>query len=455
MWVAAAPLLLATTALALLSDPARSLPATLGLLTAGFGALVWASRRLRTGGVALEPRALAQGLAVAATLRVLALTLSPTLSNDLERYLWDGSVVLSGANPYRLAPEDLSLEPLRDERWARLHHRGVPTVYPPLALGLFTLAVPSPAPGLTLRALLALADLGGCWALGRLARRRALGLGAWAWYAWNPLPVLEGAGMGHVDVLGVALTLGALHLATRARSAASGVAVGLGVLAKYAPIVALPLLARASARPRRLVVIALGVAAAGLLPVVLSTGVPPGLITFGVSWEFNGPFYEPLWRLLAATGADRLAADVVDSLKEATDFHSGWNRLYPILYPQLLAKLVLAAGMLPVVVRAWRAGTTERGLERLFGGLLLCSATVYPWYVLWALPWAVLTSGWAWRILSASVLLSYLAQMRALELFPLVWAAVWGPFVLGLWLDRRRRRRVPEEASAWSQPSTS
>ena len=31
--------------------------------------------------------------------------------------------------------------------------------------------------------------------------------------------------------------------------------------------------------------------------------MPPGLVRYAVSWEFNGPLFEPLWRLLDAVGA--------------------------------------------------------------------------------------------------------------------------------------------------------
>ena len=71
---------------------------------------------------------------VAALLRVIALPLPPTLSDDIYRYVWDGKVIGAGLNPYLLAPQAADLEPLRDELWDRLPHREVETVYPPVAL---------------------------------------------------------------------------------------------------------------------------------------------------------------------------------------------------------------------------------------------------------------------------------------------------------------------------------
>jgi len=64
----------------------------------------------------------------------------------------------------------------------------------------------------------------------------------------------------------------------------------------------------------------------------------------------------------------------------------------------------------------------------LFGAMLLLSATVYPWYVVWVLPWAALCRHTAWRALSGLILLSYLAQRGGVPLAPWLFLAIWAPF---------------------------
>ena len=185
--------------------------AFLAVLLLSFGAL-W--RGLRRLGPAMGPRRdvpVAGILAVAAVLRLLALPLTPSLSDDVYRYLWDGRVAGSGANPYLLTPDDESLAGLRDDLWSRTAHRDVATVYPPLALGMFAAAAALPEPLPTYKLALAAIDLAGCALLLALARRRGNGLAALA-YVWNPLLVVEGAGMGHVDVLGASLVVGCVWL---------------------------------------------------------------------------------------------------------------------------------------------------------------------------------------------------------------------------------------------------
>jgi hypothetical protein len=175
------------------------------------------------------------------------------------------------------------------------------------------------------------------------------------------------------------------------------------------------------------------VAGAGILPVLWITGgVPPGLLEYATSWEFNGPLFEPLWRGLAWVDAPTAVGTVLDQAKELTGWHDFWNRLYPYRYPQFLAKLVLWA-LLGVVV--WRSLWRREVIAStgwLFGWVLLCSATVYPWYLLWVLPWAALCRQRAWLALSISIQLSYLPQLLDVPLWPWYYLAVWGPMVLVL-----------------------
>ncbi len=426
--VGALPLLTAHLGLLCLVDLSQRPAATLALLGLAFASLMVAARRperLTGPGIVL----------VAALLRLLLLPLPPSLSEDTLRYVWDGRVAAAGHNPYRLAPEAEDLRPLRDGLWLRLPHRQVPTVYPPLAVALFSIAARLPWPVLGLKALLCLADLAGCLLLGRLAGRLGLPLARIVWYAWNPLVVLEVAGMGHVDALAVPAVVAAVGLllpAPKPRPAAAATAAAAGILAKLVPLAALPMWARQSGAAGRFLTVALGLAAVAVAPVVAATGgVPPGLLTYGISWEFNGPLFEPLWRLLDAAGLDRLVKLGLDQVKEWSGAHGFWNRFYPYVYPQLLAKLALGAGMAAAVARSWRRRDPVAGTGWLVGTLLLFSATVYPWYLLWVLPWAALCRQVAWLGLSGLVLLSYLPQALDLPLYPWFFLAIWGPF-LGL-----------------------
>jgi len=411
-------------------DLAVDLGFTLGLLGAGFGALAWA-----VFGVRRAPLGRAGLLSLAVILRLLLLPLPPTLSDDVLRYVWDGKVLSAGANPYGLAPQAEQLEGLRDERWRVMPHRDVEAVYPPLALTLFSIAARFPRPVLAWKILVTALELAGCALLASLAARRGLDMRRVALYAWNPLVTLEVAGMGHVDAVGVALVIATVW-ALDARRAWAPVAAAGAVLAKLVPLPAIPLWARRAPRPARFAVVSAAVVAAGLAPVLWATGgVPPGWIRFGVSWEFNGPLYEPLWRLVAALRLDEAVKLGLDRLKLWTDAHELWNRFYPYVYPRLLAKGMLAALLAWMLWRLWkdRQADATATTGRTFAALVLCSATVYPWYLLWVLPWAALARQPAWLALTGLVLLSYLPQFGEVPLVPWVHAAIWLPFAVLLW----------------------
>jgi len=442
----ALPLVAVSLGLLLVFDLAHHLVSTLALLGAAFLGLLFAVPRLEAASVPTGGAILLGAL----LLRLPLLPLPPTLSDDVLRYLWDGKVAAAGLNPYALAPAAEKLTPLRDEIWRRLPHKRVPAVYPPLSIAAFSIASRLPFPMAAWKLMATGADLAACWLLLRLARRLGLPAGRTAWYAWNPLVALEVAGMGHVDALGVAAVVGAvLFLLPPVRRAGAAAMSGAmlaaaGILAKLVPFAALPMWARQSGRPGGFLAAALGLTAVAALPVALATGgVPPGLVIYGVSWEFDGPLFEPLWRLLAAAGAAPALARGVDHLKGLTGIHAGLNPLYPYLYPQFLAKLLLAAGMVAAVALSLRERDPVAGTGRLFGRLLLCSATVYPWYLLWVLPWAALRRDPAWLALSGLILLSYLPQFGGVALWPWVYLGIWGPFLaLLLWRFRENDVRA-------------
>jgi hypothetical protein len=429
----------ASLGLLLVFDLARHMASTLALLGAAFLGLLFVAPRLEAARAPVKGAVLLGAL----LLRLPLLPLPPTLSDDVLRYLWDGKVAAAGMNPYALAPEAEKLTPLRDEIWRRLPHKGIPTVYPPLSLAAFSIAIRLPFPMLAWKVIVTGADLAACWLLLLIAARRGLPAGRTAWYAWNPLVALEVAGMGHVDALGVAAVVAAVLLllppSAGARPLPAGAAAAAGILAKLAPLAALPMWARQSGRPARFLAAALGLTTVAVLPVVAATrGVPPGLVAYGISWELDGPFFEPLWRLLAAAGVAPALAHGLDRVKAATGIWYGLNPAYHYLYPQFLAKLLLAAGMAAAVVLSLRERDPVDGTGRLLGRLLLCSATVYPWYLLWVLPWAALRRDAAWLAVSGLILLSYLPQFTGIALWPWVYAGIWGPFAV-LTLATRRQ----------------
>ena len=72
--------------------------------------------------------------------RVLLLAHEP--SDDMNRYLWEGRVLINGISPYHHAPHDAALRHLagNDPFHAAVNHPDMSAAYPPLMLALFSVA---------------------------------------------------------------------------------------------------------------------------------------------------------------------------------------------------------------------------------------------------------------------------------------------------------------------------
>lgn len=371
-------------------------------------------------------------LLVAVLLRILLLPSPPVLSGDVFRYAWDGRVAAAGQNPYRLPPAAPELRAVRNDTWSELDHRAVASVYPPLALSVFALSARTVAPVPVLKSIFTLADLGVCVLLLALAGQIGVGRDRVLWYAWNPLAALESAASGHLDAIGLAALLLGCLLLLRRRSLSAAVSSAAAILAKIVPVFALPLWMRASRRPLAFSLTVLLVTGAAVVPIVASTGFPPGLLTYGQTWEFNGGLFEPLWRLLALVEADSALKGVVATVDPGLR-----PILNPYLYPQFLARSLLAVVLVGVVLWCGRRRELLPGTGISFAAVLLCWPVAWPWYGLWMLPFAALCAQPAFLALSLSLLAAYAPQLLGLPLWPWTWLAVWLPFFL-TWIRHPR-----------------
>jgi alpha-1,6-mannosyltransferase len=185
-------------------------------------------------------------LLVAAALRLPLIVSPPFLSTDVYRYVWDGRVQAEGINPYRYLPADPALVSLRDDAvYPRINRAEyAPTIYPPAAEAVFAAigfvwssvtAVKLTMVGFEILAVFCLLRL---LAAAKLPAERVL------IYAWNPLPIWDFAGNGHIDGASIGLVALALLLRVRHRDGWAGTALGLAILMKFLPAVVAPVLWR-------------------------------------------------------------------------------------------------------------------------------------------------------------------------------------------------------------------
>lgn len=190
--------------------------------------------------------ALALILGTAILLRLIALGAPVFLSDDINRYIWDGRVQAAGINPYRYIPTDPDLAPLRDEAiYPNINRNNyAPTIYPPVAQMLFLLANRVGETALAVKLVFVAVEAVGIGALLLILRSVGAPRERILLYVWHPLPVWEIAGSGHIDAAVVAFAALALAAAVHGRRAWSGAALAAATLVKFFPLVLAPALWR-------------------------------------------------------------------------------------------------------------------------------------------------------------------------------------------------------------------
>ena len=326
-------------------------------------------------------RVIVIGLALAAVWHFLFLLKPPGLDDDIHRYVWDGRVQRLGYNPYVVIPSDPAVSSLHTAETRTLNHPDLPSPYPPGAQLFFRAVTTIRESVFALKVAFVICDFAIALLLLEGLRRTRQPMHWVLAFAWNPLLGTEVAGSGHVDVVGALLLLASVAALERRWRAAAAVAFALAVSVKFLPIVLVPLYWR---RLRiRDALLAVFVFALLYLPFLDKKRIPIGSLgTYVHSFRFNAPVFTALERIMA---------------------------------PQVIVALALLAGFF-VAIRMRRSDPMTSGAFAWpMAAFLLCAPVVYPWYLLWLLPFLHLTSTLPIIIWTVSIIPTYYVwHLRAL-----------------------------------------
>jgi len=319
------------------------------------------------------------GLVLAALWHIEFLRLPPGAEDDIHRYVWDGRLQRLGYNPYLVVPSDPAVDALHTHETRSLNNPDLPSPYPPGAQLFFRAVTAIHESTFAMKVAFVVCDFGIAFVLLDLFRTRGLGAHLVLAYAWNPLLAIEVAGTGHIDIVGTLLLVVSVAALARRWRAATALTFGLAVAVKFLPIVLLPLYwKRIRVRDA-----ALAAAVVGLLYVsFLSHGRFPigSLGTYVQTFRFNGPIFAAL---------DRLAP------------------------PGLL---VLMAVLVGLAIAAWlRRASPQLSADTFawpMAAALLCSPAIFPWYLLWLLPFLTSASTLLMIIWTVSIFVTYIQWHR-------------------------------------------
>jgi hypothetical protein len=190
---------------------------------------------------------------------------------------------------------------------------------------------------------------------------------------------LEVAGSGHIDIVGVLLLLISAAALGRRWRAIAAVTFGLAVAVKLLPIVLLPLYwKRVRIRDGALAAIVVGLL---YVPFLTHGKLPTGSLgTYLQSFRFNDPVFAMLERVTSPQIAVGIAA-------LAGFLFAIWlRRKSAVLSPDVLSSDAFA----------WPMAAS-----------LLCAPVVYPWYLLWLLPFLRSTTTLPLVIWTVSIIPTY------------------------------------------------
>jgi alpha-1,6-mannosyltransferase len=301
------------------------------------------------------------GLVLAAVWHIEFLRLPPGADDDIHRYVWDGRLQRLGYSPYIVVPSDPAVKGLHTPETRNLNNPDLPSPYPAGAQLFFRAVTAIQESTFALKVAFVVCEFAIVFVLLDVLRCTRQGAHLVLAFAWNPLLVIEVAGSGHIDIVGVLLLVVSAAALVRRWRATAAVAIGLAIAVKFLPVVLLPLYWKRV----RIRDAALAAAVVGLLyvPFLDHGRIPIGSLgTYVQNFRFNGPVFAALAQVAT---------------------------------PQLLAGLAVLVGLVTATWQRIRRAAPEWSPDQFawpMAACLLCAPVVFPWYLLWLLPFLTSSS---------------------------------------------------------------
>ncbi len=317
---------------------------------------------------------------MAAALICRTILLPFQVSDDVNRYLWEGKVLASGINPYTTAPDNENLSELRGNYWKGINHKQMTAIYPPGMLYAFSAMSSISYNHTFFKFIFILFDMGILVIVLLLLSHRGQDLRYAVLYGLNPITLLSFAGQAHLDSVMVFFMLAALYSYTQKKWVWMFILLAMAFQAKYLAALALPfIIKRENIKYSGIFIIS---AFIPFIPFIMNSPADTfrSLMTFGTSMAHNGSIHGLLrlvfWKTEPAT--------VITAI------------LFGCIYLIIWFKRQRAGPL-------WAVGA-------VFSTLLILSPTVHLWYIAWILPFICLYPRWSWGVLSLTMGVYFIAD---------------------------------------------
>nr|MBC7612956.1 DUF2029 domain-containing protein [Pseudopedobacter sp.] len=302
--------------------------------------------------------------------RLVLLFSFPILSDDIYRFIWDGSLILHGINPFGFTPKELinmNFTWLNPVLFQKMNSPEYYSVYPPInQLAFLFIAIPGKgnliASATVLRLFILAFDLGNIYLIKKLLIHFKKNENLVFLYALNPLVIIEFTGNLHFEAAMIFFTLLAIWLLLKDKWRSSAVALGLAICSKLLPVVFLPFFIRYIGWRKTIYagIICSFTTIILFLPFIYNLELAQHFVEsiqlYYGKFEFNGSIYQILKAI-------------------------GWERLHynPIAYT---SKILLGLTLVGFLITYFKSRNIFEGIFWLMFVYTIFGAIVHPWYIL-------------------------------------------------------------------------
>jgi len=309
--------------------------------------------------------------AIGVVARLILFFSLPSLSDDIYRFIWDGTLLKNGIHPFAELPASHlkeSIPGIDQALYERLNSPSYFSIYPPLNQLIFWVSVQFSSDWLAstnvIRTLILAADIGSFFLLRNLLEINQKKAHLAFFYFLNPLVILEFVGNVHFEGIVTFFLLAGIYLLQVNKSWWSASALGLAIGTKLLPVIYLPFLFIKGLKNQKwwIAVVAGVVGILTILPMVDTAflkGMQSSLDLYFRKFEFNASLY-----FIA---------------REIGIAYYGYNNIAKI-GPFLSTLSTLSILILSIlgIIKKWSIPKT---FLLILTSYLLFTTTVHPWYI--------------------------------------------------------------------------
>ncbi|MEP5611517.1 MAG: glycosyltransferase 87 family protein [Cyclobacteriaceae bacterium] len=328
----------------------------------------------------------------------------PSLSDDIYRFIWDGTLLSNGIHPFDQLPVyylNQNVPGISQALYDKLNSPEYFTIYPPINQFIFWLSTTIGngswlVSANVIRVLLLAADIGSLWMIAQLLKQNNRPGHFAFWLFLNPLLILEFVGNGHFEGLVLFFLMAGIYWFQKSKKVLSGSALGLAVGTKLLPLIYLPAVFLIGLKNKKwhISIIAGIIAIVSLLPMFNASfiaGMQSSLNLYFQKFEFNASIY-----FIA---------------REIGFWLYGYNKIAEI-GPLLSVMSVISILGISILAAIKKWALPKTFLFILFVYLLFAT-TVHPWYMIPLIAFGLLSGYYFPIVWSLMIFVTYLGYSTA------------------------------------------